>query len=131
MTSFLADEHVSYHLVRALRRLPANVDLVTVQELNMAGSDDETVLDRAHADGRIVITSDRNTMLGIRHARVAVGAPVPGIVIIETSTRRFERLPTILSSLRRLPSLEIGPIQYSFRFGDRSRRLHLRRPAER
>ncbi len=58
----------------------------------MAGSDDDAVLDRALAEGRIVITSDRNTMLGIRHARVAAGVPAPGIVVLDMSSASFRTI---------------------------------------
>lgn len=70
----------------------ADVDVVTVQQLHMAGADDNAVLDRALTEDRVVITSDRNTMLGFRHARVALGTPAPGIVVIDTSNVSFRTI---------------------------------------
>jgi hypothetical protein len=49
----------------------------------MTGANDDAVLDRAAADARVVLTSDVNTMLGIWRARVANGAIVPGIVVVQ------------------------------------------------
>lgn len=92
MTRFLADEHVSHHLVRAVRRIRADIDLTTVQQLSMAGATDDEVLDRGVAEGRVVLTSDRNTMLGIRNARVEAGAPAPGIVVMNMLNTSFRAI---------------------------------------
>ena len=81
--AFLADEHVSHHLLRAIRLVHAEIDLTTVQQLGMTGANDDAVLDRAAVDSRAVLTSDVNTMLGIWRARVAHGTAVPGIVVIQ------------------------------------------------
>jgi len=92
MTRFLADEHVSHHLVRAVRRIRSDIALTTVQQLSMAGATDDEVLDRGLAEDRVVITSDRNTMLGMRNARIEVGVPAPGIVVINVLYTSFRAI---------------------------------------
>ena len=41
---------------------------------------DLAVLARAAAENRVLITNDRNTMVGFAYQRVAAGEPVPGLV---------------------------------------------------
>jgi predicted nuclease of predicted toxin-antitoxin system len=54
---FLADENVSRHVIERLRN--AGHDVTAVAETR-AGASDEEVLNAADADGRILITEDRD-----------------------------------------------------------------------
>ena len=85
MTRFLWDENTSHHILRAIRRARSDLDIVTVQQLGLSGAPDRLVLDRAAADGRVVVTHDRTTMLGIVADRKRTGVPTPGVVVIELS----------------------------------------------
>ena len=44
------------------------------------GTPDPAVLAWAAAENRILITNDRNTMVGFAYHRVAAGEPVPGLI---------------------------------------------------
>jgi predicted nuclease of predicted toxin-antitoxin system len=54
---FLADENIPRLLVRALRDL--NHDLVAAKE-SMRGKPDEAILEAAGAEGRVIITQDKD-----------------------------------------------------------------------
>lgn len=85
MTRFLWDENASHHLLRAVRRTRSDLDIVTVQQLGLTAASDPVVLDRAVADGRVLVTHDRSTILGIVAARKRAGTAVPGIVVVQLS----------------------------------------------
>jgi predicted nuclease of predicted toxin-antitoxin system len=54
---FLADENLALSMVEALRRLGHDVDWV---RSDVPGSTDEQVLARAAADGRVLLTADKD-----------------------------------------------------------------------
>jgi predicted nuclease of predicted toxin-antitoxin system len=55
---FLVDEDFNNDLVRGLLRRVPEADLVRVQDLGLRGATDDTVLARAAAEGRVVLTHD-------------------------------------------------------------------------
>lgn len=54
--ALLADENINPEVVSRLRALGCQI--VTVAELGMAGAPDTAILQRAMADGRVVVTHD-------------------------------------------------------------------------
>ena len=59
---FLADENFNNRILRGLLRQMPSIDLVRVQDLTIAGEDDETVLEWAASEGLILLTHDRRTV---------------------------------------------------------------------
>jgi hypothetical protein len=78
---FLADEDLRFEIVLAVRRLEPTIDFPTVVELGRAGATDEQVLEFAHAEGRILVPHDVNTLRGLADQRVADGRGVNGILL--------------------------------------------------
>jgi Domain of unknown function (DUF5615) len=79
MLSFIADENFNVHIVNGvLRRLPA-ANIVRVQDANLEGADDPTVLEWAASEGRVLLSHDVNTRTAFAHERVARGLPMPGV----------------------------------------------------
>ena len=62
MTPFVADENFNGNVINALRRRHPEVDLVTVQELEMSGATDPEVLEWAAQHKRLVVSNDVRTM---------------------------------------------------------------------
>jgi hypothetical protein len=60
-------------IIRGLQRRVPEVDLVRVQDALPEGAPDTDVLAWAAAEGRVLITNDRNTMIGFAYRRVAAG----------------------------------------------------------
>lgn len=90
MTGLLWDENTSHHILRGLRLARPELNIVTVQQLGLTGADDDVVLSRAHADGRILVTHDRTTIPACVASRMRAATGVPGVIIVrleQVSTR--------------------------------------------
>ena len=82
MLRLLSDENLDNHIVRGLvRRLPT-IDLIRVQDVGLAQTDDPTILDWAAHQGRILLTHDRRTVPGFALDRVQEGMPMPGVFVV-------------------------------------------------
>ncbi len=79
MTKFLADENFNNQIVRGVLRQNPDIDLVRVQDVNLSGFDDPTVLDWAAKQERIVLTHDVATMITFAYQRIQVGLSMPGL----------------------------------------------------
>lgn len=79
MLRFLADENFNHQIIRGILRQMPDVDIVRVQDVNLSGADDPTVLMWAAEQGRIVLTHDVATMTGFAYARIEAGLPMPGL----------------------------------------------------
>jgi predicted nuclease of predicted toxin-antitoxin system len=75
--AFYVDEHVPSAVTRGLRR--RGVDVLRVQDDAHANTDDELILDRAAALGRVVFTQDQD-FLAIAQFRQVNGVPFAGVV---------------------------------------------------
>ena len=93
MLRFAADENFNNHIVRGVLRRRADVDIVRVQDVGLAGADDSQILEWAAREGRILLTHDVSTIApevvrlfraGTRSAGViAAGRGVPISLAIE------------------------------------------------
>ena len=75
-----SDADVHGDMLRGLRRRLPGIDLVRVQDAPPEGTPDPEVLAWAATEGRVLITNDRNTMVGFARARSASGEAVPGLI---------------------------------------------------
>src|SRR5439155_19976108 len=80
MFRLASDADVHGDIIRALRRRLPEIDLVRAQDALPAGTPDPEVLAWAAAENRVLITNDRNTMVGLAYQRVAAGETVPGLI---------------------------------------------------
>jgi predicted nuclease of predicted toxin-antitoxin system len=79
----LTDEDFDGRLTNALRARVPGIDLVRAQDTGLMRTPDPDILARAAADGRIVLTHDRNTMTGFASTRVHAGQPMPGLFVVD------------------------------------------------
>src|SRR5205823_2883087 len=79
MLRFVADENFSYDIVRGVLRRNPSIDIVTVQDEALSGTDDSAIPEWAATADRIVLTHDVSTMTRDAYARVANGKPMPGV----------------------------------------------------
>lgn len=79
MVRFLADENFNNQIVRGIRRQSSNVDVVRVQDVDLSGADDPTVLDWAAQQGRVVLTHDVATMISFAYERTQAELSMPGL----------------------------------------------------
>lgn len=82
MLRLLADENFNGDIVRGLLLRQPSLDVVRVQDIELAGADDPNVLAWAAQNNRIVLTHDRATMPDYGYERVAAGEKMPGIFIL-------------------------------------------------
>ena len=80
MLRLAADADVHGDIIRGLRRRLPDIDLVRAQDALPEGTPDLEVLAWAAAENRVLITNDRNTMVGLAYQRVAAGELVPGLI---------------------------------------------------
>ena len=79
---FLSDEDFNNRIVRGLLRRFPHLDLVRVQDVNLAGKHDTKVLEWAAREERLVLTHDFATMLDYAYSRIERGLPMPGVIAL-------------------------------------------------
>jgi hypothetical protein len=79
MVRFLADENFNNQIVRGVLRQSPDIDIVRVQDVDLSGVDDPTVLAWAAKEGRIVLTHDVATMITFAYQRIQAGLSMPGL----------------------------------------------------
>lgn len=80
MLRLATDADVHGDIIRGLRRRLPEIDLVRVQDALPEGPPDPEVLAWAAVENRVLVTNDRNTMVGFAYQRVPAGEPVPGLI---------------------------------------------------
>ena len=80
MLRLASDADVHGEILRGLRRRLPEINLLRAQDALPEGTPDPEVLAWAAAEDRILITNDRNTMVGFAYQRVAAGEPVSGLI---------------------------------------------------
>ena len=82
MIALAADENVHGKIVRGLQRRQPDLDLVRVQDTEVAGASHEAVLGWAAQQRRIVVTRDVSTLIAAAYERVRSGQPMPGVFVV-------------------------------------------------
>ncbi|MDX1945712.1 MAG: DUF5615 family PIN-like protein [Pirellulaceae bacterium] len=80
MLRLTTDADVHGDIIRGLRRRFPAIDLVETWTVLPEGTPDPDVLAWAASENRVLITNDRNTMLGFARERVSRGESMPGII---------------------------------------------------
>ncbi len=107
MLRLASDADVHGDLVRGLRRRAPNIDLVRVQDALPEGTHDLEVLAWAAEQSRVLITNDRNTMVGLAYQRLAAGEPVTGIITTTNDQSVGDAIDDILLIVECMPDEEI------------------------
>lgn len=81
MLRLASDADVRNGILRGLRRRAPEIDLLRVQDALPEGSADPVILAWAAAENRVLITNDRETMIGFASERLAAGEPLPGVIL--------------------------------------------------
>ena len=107
MLRLASDADVHGDIIRGLRRRLPQIDLVRAQDALPEGTPDPAVLAWAAAENRVLLTNDRNTMVGFAYQRVAAGEVVPGVVVTTNEQSIGEAIDDILLIAECLPEEEI------------------------
>src|SRR5215831_10553647 len=81
MLRLTSDADIHGEIIRGLRRRLPELDLVRAQDAPPEDTSDVEVLAWAAAENRILLTNDRNTMVGFAYQRVSSAALVPGLIV--------------------------------------------------
>ncbi len=83
---FWTDENFNGYILRGLlARLP-DLDITRVQDTSLYQSDDETLLEAAAQAGAIIISHDKDTLIGFAYKRIEDELPMPGLIEITQGT---------------------------------------------
>ena len=107
MLRLASDADVHGAILRGLRRRQPNIDLVRAQDALPEGAPDSELLSWAAAENRVLITNDRNTMIGFAYRRVAAGEPVPGLIVTTNEQPVGSAINDILLLTEYMPEAEI------------------------
>jgi len=107
MLRLASDADVHGDILRGLRRRFPEIDLLRVQDALPEGTDDPEILSWAAADNRVLITNDRNTMVGFAYQRVAAGEPLPGVIVTTNEQSIGSAIEDILLIAEYMPEEEI------------------------
>ena len=79
---FQADNDLKFGIVKAVRHREPTIDFVPAQEAGLDRIGDPELLDRAAAEGRVLVSHDKRTMIHYFRERLAVGKSGPGLLIV-------------------------------------------------
>lgn len=79
---FQADNDLRFRIVKAVRRREPAIDFWSAQEAGLKGVPDPVVLDRAAAEGRVLVSHDRRTMINHFRERLVDGKSSPGLLMV-------------------------------------------------
>ena len=96
MLRLASDADVHGEIIRGLRRRLPEIDLVRTQVLSWAA-----------AENRVLITNDRNTMVGFAYQRVTAGEPVSGIIATTSEQSIGSAIDDILLIAEYMPEEEM------------------------
>ena len=83
MLRLLGDEDFNGRIVRGLHLRSPDLDLVRVQDVELQGSEDDSILEWAEHHGRILVTHDARTMPRHARDRLSRGQHFPGVWIVD------------------------------------------------
>jgi predicted nuclease of predicted toxin-antitoxin system len=96
----LSDENFHGDIVRGLLRQNPRLDLVRVQDVGLSETDDPTILDWAAANGRILLTHDRQTIPRFAFVRVRRGEPMPGVFLVSDSLPTGQAIAELMLAIQ-------------------------------
>jgi hypothetical protein len=85
MLRLLSDADFDGRILDGLARRLPDLDVLRVQDAFPPRTLDTTVLHRAAAEGRVLVTHDVNTMVGFAYERLDAGLPMPGLFAVPQS----------------------------------------------
>jgi hypothetical protein len=101
MIRFLADENFNGKILRGVQRERPDSDIVRVQDTLFYQAPVPGVLEWAAQEGRILLSHDIATIVGYANERIALGLPMPGVIVARASLpigQVIEDLLTILDA---------------------------------
>ena len=96
MLQLVSDADFNGRVIRGLFRRQPDLDLILAHDVGLRTALDPAVLAWAAANGRIIVTHDRNTMPGFAYQRVRRQEPMPGVFVIRNKPPLAKMIEAIL-----------------------------------
>ncbi len=99
MVRLLIDENLNHRILRGLKLRFPDLDYVVVQNTQLRGVQDATLLAWAAEQNRILVTHDIKSVPRLAYDRVRAGQAMPGVVTIPKALaigRAIEELATLI-----------------------------------
>jgi hypothetical protein len=97
MLRLASDADLDGRIIRGLRYRQPDLDLIRSLDVLREGTPDPAVLAWAATEKRVLITNDRNTMVGYARQRLAAGQPMPGVIVTNNAQSIGESIEHILT----------------------------------
>jgi len=107
MLRLATDADIDAAIIRGLHRCGPEFDRVRAQDALPEGTPDPEGLAWAAVENRVLITNDRNSMIGSAHRRLAAGEPVPGLIATTKRQPIGSAINDILIIAESLPEGEV------------------------
>ena len=85
MLRLASDENFNEHILRGLGAILPDLDVIRAVEAGQSSQPDDVILEWASRLQRILLTHDRDTMIGIAGERLKNQQDMPGLVVVRTS----------------------------------------------
>jgi hypothetical protein len=108
MLRLASDADVHGDIIRGLWRRRPEIDLLRSLDSLPLAAPDADVLTWATAAGRVLITNDRNTMVGLAYRRVAAGGQVSSLIVTSKEQSIGSAIDDILLLAECMSAEEIG-----------------------
>lgn len=82
MLKLVSDENFDGDILRGLFRRRPDLDVVRVQDVGLMAALDPDILTWAAAEGRILLTHDRDTIPNFAYERAKAGQHMPGVFLV-------------------------------------------------
>jgi hypothetical protein len=92
----VSDENFDGDILRGLYRRRPQLDVVRVQDVGLNATSDPDILAWAAAEGRILLTHDRDTMPYFAYQRVKAGQTMPGVFLVSDLMQVGQAIDEIL-----------------------------------
>lgn len=96
MIRYLVDHCFDEDVLRALARKSPGMDFVLARDVGLAEAEDPDVLAWAAQEDRVVMTHDRNTMIGFAVERIRKHEAMAGLVLVSQFAPLATRIEDIL-----------------------------------
>lgn len=93
---FIADADLRRSIAEGVRLREPTIDFLTAREGSTIGIPDPAVLAIHLGEGRLLVSSDCNTMIGHFYALVSAGTACPGLIIVPQNLQDGEAIEELL-----------------------------------
>lgn len=83
MPSYLADHNFNQNILNGFAQRCSSVDFIRAQDVGLDGATDPDLLEWAAVNGRVLLTHDRQTMVGFAKARITAGQLLTGVIVVD------------------------------------------------